>query len=42
MLSYSTGSAEHELIDKVRKATELAKQKAPELAMMVNYKLMLQ
>ncbi|HHU69070.1 MAG TPA: phosphate acetyltransferase [Thermoanaerobacterales bacterium] len=33
MLSYSTkGSAEHELIDKVRKATELAKQKAPELA----------
>ncbi len=33
MLSYSTkGSAEHELIDKVRKATELAKQKAPDLA----------
>jgi len=33
MLSYSTkGSAEHELIDKVRKATELAKQKAPQLA----------
>lgn len=33
MLSFSTkGSAEHELIDKVRKATELAKQKRPEFA----------
>lgn len=33
MLSFSTkGSAEHELIDKVRKATELAQQKRPEFA----------
>ncbi len=32
MLSFSTkGSAEHELVDKVRKATEIAKQKAPDL-----------
>ncbi len=32
MLSFSTkGSAEHELVDKVRKATEIAKQKAPNL-----------
>lgn len=32
MLSFSTkGSAEHELIDKVRKATDIVKTKAPEL-----------
>ncbi len=32
MLSFSTkGSAEHELVDKVRKATEIAKQKAPDI-----------
>lgn len=32
MLSFSTkGSAEHELIDKVRKATDIVKQKAPEI-----------
>ncbi|MFH2204644.1 MAG: phosphate acetyltransferase [Elusimicrobiota bacterium] len=33
MLSFSTmGSAEHETVDQVRKALEIAKQKAPELA----------
>ncbi|MDK2901392.1 MAG: phosphate acetyltransferase [Thermosediminibacterales bacterium] len=32
MLSFSTrGSADHELVDKVKKATELVKQKAPDL-----------
>ncbi len=32
MLSFSTkGSAKHELVDKVRRATEIAKQKAPDL-----------
>lgn len=32
MLSFSTkGSAEHELVDKVRKATEIAKAQAPDL-----------
>src|SRR3712207_9359017 len=32
MLSFSTkGSAEHELVDKVRKATEIAKEQRPDL-----------